>query len=132
MRSQLRLWAMFLALFTSAAACTSPTVCAGVAAVGIDLVVRAPDGTNISRTTWVVVVSLVGSPPVPGDSMQGYHNLTLGSPVRWADDRPGTYLLRLRHDGYASRELTVVVPAGTNDCKGEVGTQHVDVTLTPL
>ena len=128
-RLRIVLCSVYVALAVSTA-CSDSTVCAGEATPGIRLTVLAPDGTDISRTSWVVVVRTVPSPPAPADSAQGYHDPPQGSPLLFTYDSPGQYVLRISHDGYQSEERAVTVSQSPQSCVSVI-TEDVTVTMTP-
>ena len=123
-------WRRLAAVLMLVLACTScqnsSAVCADPGMRGIELSVRAPDGTDISLTTCAVIVRLAGSPPSPVDSVQGL--IGMGLPITWAD-LPGQYILRVRHEGFVPQERTVTVPE--QRC-GSAVTQHVTLILVPV
>jgi hypothetical protein len=131
MPTSLRLAAQCATLLIALACGDSDIVCAGTSTPGIRLTVRTPDGVDITTTTWVVMIRLAGSPPVPIDSVQGYLE-RLGDPQRWTDDAPGSYLLRIRHEGFVSQEKTITLRAHPDYCRGSVVTQNLTIVLVPI
>ncbi len=120
-----RFVAVLIVVLAAASCENSGAICADPGVRGIELSARTPDGTDISITTWAVIVRLAGSPPSPVDSVQGFIGMDL--PITWAD-LPGQYILRVRHDGFVPQERSVTVPG--HRC-GSAATQHVTVILVP-
>lgn len=108
---------LLIVLFVLAGACkpSLTPLCAGTG-FGIRLRILSEAGENLAAVSTVTVVQL----DPPGDSLTGPATGDVGglSPIQLADDRPGTYRIRVQAPNYQPFVTTAIIGTKPDGCGG--------------
>src|SRR5262245_8539230 len=118
---------LLLALVLLTGTGCSDATCTAGGIIAIDLTVTSATGQDLTAGVSVVLKQVAGPDAGVGDSLYGSAAI-----VHAVDSRPGTFLLKISHDGYVTQEKSVTVPLVDGECGRIIQTQQVTVVLAAV